>query len=51
MNCDVLQSNKKWSDYATFAFDAVWAYALAVDKLLMNDSHALDSIDQETTAL
>lgn len=42
--------NKEWSDYASFAHDAVWTYALALDQLLRNGSSALDSIHSYTTS-
>lgn len=42
--------NKEWSDYASFAHDAVWTYALALDQLLRNDSSVLDSINSNTTS-
>lgn len=42
--------NKEWSDYASFAHDAVWTYALALDQLLRNYSSVLDSINSNTTS-
>lgn len=46
-----LQKEKKqWSDYASFAHDAVWTYALAMDRLLKNDSSALRTINSNITS-
>jgi len=46
----VTKENKEWSDYASFAHDAVWTYALALDRLLRNDSSALDTIHSNATS-
>lgn len=42
--------DKEWSDYASFAHDAVWTYALALDRLLNNDTFALDSVTSNATS-
>lgn len=35
------------SDYAGFAYDAVWTYALALDKLIKHDPEALTDLHSE----
>ena len=45
-----LSQNKEMSDYASFAHDLMWTYALALDQLLRNDSSALDSIHSNSTS-
>ncbi|PFX22226.1 Gamma-aminobutyric acid type B receptor subunit 1 [Stylophora pistillata] len=47
----VAKQKKEWSGYASFAHDAVWTYALALDQLLKNDSLALDKIDTNSTSV
>lgn len=37
------------SDYAGFAYDAVWTYALALDKLSKTDPEALSDLHSENT--
>ncbi|XP_032231213.2 receptor-type guanylate cyclase gcy-2-like [Nematostella vectensis] len=37
------------SEYASFAYDAVWAYALALDKLFGSNSSSLDTIRTNAT--
>ena len=46
-----LSQNVNWSDYATFAHDAVWAYALALDKLIGNYPRSLETIDSRKTSM
>ena len=46
----IIIQNKEWSDYASFAHDSVWTYALALDQLLKIDSTALDTIHSNTTS-
>lgn len=40
---------QKMSDYAGYAYDAVWTYALATDKLAKTDPEALSHIHSNTT--
>lgn len=49
-NVIFLSQKKEWSDYASFAHDAVWTYAVALNQLLKNDSSALDKIDTNSTS-
>lgn len=45
------QSNQNsLSDYAGYAYDAVWMYALALDKLQREDPTYLSGLHNETTA-
>ncbi|XP_050310160.1 retinal guanylyl cyclase 2-like isoform X2 [Anthonomus grandis grandis] len=39
----------EYSDYAGFAYDAVWVYALALDKLSKTDPEALSDMHSENT--
>ncbi|CAL4144224.1 unnamed protein product, partial [Meganyctiphanes norvegica] len=49
-NEDVIRSNRTPSEYAGFTYDAVWTYALALDKLFKeNVSYAADLRLQPTT--
>lgn len=41
--------NKITSDYGGFAYDAVWVYALALDKLSKIDPEALGDMHSENT--
>lgn len=41
--------SEKMSNYAGFAYDAVWTYALATDKLAKTDPEALSHIHSNTT--
>ncbi|KAL1491180.1 hypothetical protein ABEB36_011819 [Hypothenemus hampei] len=43
------ESGGQASDYAGFAYDAVWVYALALDKLSKNDSEALADMHSANT--
>ncbi|XP_045472774.1 uncharacterized protein LOC123679301 isoform X2 [Harmonia axyridis] len=42
-------NTQKMSDYAGYAYDAVWTYALATDKLAKTDPEALSHIHSNTT--
>ncbi|KRT86135.1 protein kinase [Oryctes borbonicus] len=41
------KTNNITSDYAGFAYDAVWTYALALDKLIRHDPEALTDLHSE----
>ncbi|CAH0557671.1 unnamed protein product [Brassicogethes aeneus] len=45
------QKNWEPSDYAGFAYDAVWTYALALDKLSRTDPRALSDLHSENTTI
>lgn len=46
----VVLKGVKPSEYASLAHDAVWTYALALDKLIKNSSNALDHITDNKTS-
>ena len=47
-SCEMI--NKSVSDYAGYAYDAVWTYAYALDRLLkQNHSHIVDLHTDSTT--
>ncbi len=47
-NCE--QKNVDMSDYAGFAYDAMWTYAFALEKLLkQNHSHITNLHSEKTT--
>ncbi|RZC34381.1 Pkinase Tyr, ANF receptor and/or Peripla BP 6 domain containing protein [Asbolus verrucosus] len=39
----------EYSNYAGYAYDAVWTYALALDKLVKNDPEAVSDLHSENT--
>lgn len=45
----VNQTKEMSSDYAGFAYDAVWTYALALDKLIKNDPEAMTELHSHNT--
>eukprot|EP00057_Strongylocentrotus_purpuratus_P022779 XP_011677253.1 PREDICTED: uncharacterized protein LOC591965 [Strongylocentrotus purpuratus] len=44
-----LDEGKMPSTYAAYAYDTVWTYAYALDKLLFNDVAALDTLSSQQT--
>lgn len=42
-------TSKPTSNYAGFAYDAVWTYALALDNLSRTDPQALSNLHSEST--
>ena len=39
------------SGYASYAYDAVWVFALALDKLLTEDPSRIESIHKDKTTM
>lgn len=43
--------NTSTSNYAGFAYDAVWTFALALDKLVKEDSEAVSNLHSPNTTM